>query len=774
MRKLYRWLPLFLLVLLVQGPVRAQRVGVVLSGGGAKGLAHVGVLKVLEKNHIPIDYIIGTSMGSVVGAMYAAGYSPTEIEKIVADPQFQYWVSGKQLEDKAFNYLSADPSPGSLHVGVAIDSAFRTRVTPNLVNDVNLNFVLAKLLAPSAAVADYNFDQLFVPFRCLAAEVFTRKQVIQREGSLADAVRNSMAVPLVFRPIRNPDGRYLFDGGIYNNFPTDVMRAEFKPDIIIGVNVGDVAYKQYPFKKDDELLASTLVFLGANVADTTAVGPNGIFIQPDLEGFGATDFDKVRELIERGTKSAQDKLPLMLSRIQRRSDTVELAQRRSEFQNRAPKPVFKSVTVQGLKANQNAYVRRFFQREGRSYTIDDIEEGYYRLAADDFFRNIYPRIRYDKAQEGYNFSLDARQNNNLSAEIGFLLSTRPIDNIYVGLEYRFLKSLLYSTAVNVSLGRFYNAGQGRFRMSVPAKLPYYIEPSITYNNWSYQRTGGLLGRDVQNTLIEQSDLSAGVQLGISPNFRSRVTLEGAYFGNQDNYANRKEVSSSDILDRTSFRGVTSSLRFTRNSLNRKQYPTAGRRALISVRGVRGTESYRPGSTSVLTDKRTQDHQWLQFSGTYENYYPLKDKKSNWGYFGEIMVSTQGRFVNYRSSLTTSPSFTPLVDSRTLFLDNYRSARYVAAGLRYSRSILGKIEWRTEAFTHLRYQPVEASDDPLNQRGILKHGFDRPRLTTSTGFIYQLNPIGPLAVHLIHYDDSSRRWAVFAHIGYLLFHAKSLE
>lgn len=750
---------------------QAQKVGLVLSGGGAKGLAHVGVLKVLEKNNIPIDYIIGTSMGSVVGAMYAAGYSPAEIEEIVTQPDFQYWVSGEQLQDKSFNYLNADASPAALRVGVAIDSSLNTRISPNLINDVNLNFALAKFLAPAAAVAKYDFNNLFIPFRCLAAEVFTRQQVVQAKGSLADAVRNSMTVPLVFRPIRNPDGRYLFDGGIYNNFPTDVMRAEFKPDVIIGVNVGDVAYKKYPFEKDDELLLGSIVFLGADVADTLAVGPNGVFIQPNLEGYGGTDFDKVRELIELGENATQDKLKQLLSRIPRRVDTLALASRRTEFQNSAPSPVFKQITVQGLAEKQDTYVRRFFRREGRSYSIDEIEEGYYRLAADDFFRNIYPRIRYEPTQKAYTFSLDARQNNNLSAEAGFVLATRAVDNIYAGLEYRFLTKYLYSASVNANLGRFYNAAQGRFRVSIPEKLPFFVEPSLTYNNWNYQQTSGLLGRDIENTLIEQSDLAAVVQAGISPRYRSRVSLEAGYFRNQDNYTNTREVSSNDTLDRTNFRGLTAALRYSRNSLNRKQYPTAGRRALVSIRGVRGTEIYAPGSTSAFTGEYRDDHQWLQFSATAEQYFMLPSKTRVWGYFGELMISGQGRFANYRSSVTTSPVFSPLVDSRTLFLDNYRSPRYAAAGLRFSQSLLAsKLEWRSEAFAHVIFNPLR---DTESQRARLLSGFDRPRFTASTGFVYQ-TPVGPLALHGIYYDDSAKRFGIFGHIGYLLFHGRSLD
>ena len=386
----------------------------------------------------------------------------------------------------------------------------------------------------------------------------------------------------------------------------------------------------------------------------------------------------------------------------------------------------------GLGANQDKYVRSFFRRSGRRYSLTDIREGYYRLASNAFFRNVYPRFVYDAATRAYTLNLDARQNNNLSISTGFVISTRPIDNIYLGLRYQFLNRFLYSTTGSVNLGRFYNAAQGQFRVTLPLALPFYLEPGLTYNQWSYQKTGGLLNRDVRSTLVEQRDLAVRLQIGISPNFRSVYTLEGGYFGNQDRYVNGPDVSSEAVLDRTRFRGLTAVARFSRNSLNRKQYATLGRRALLSLRGVRGTENYAPGSTSGLA-ARTQRHQWLQLSGSYEQYQPLRDHKSYWGYYAGFVLSGQGRFANYRSSITTAPVFAPLVDSRTLFLANYRQPRYAAAGLRYSRDIMGKVEWRSEGYVHLVYQPLRPGPD---QQASKKAGFDRPRLTASTGLHLQ--------------------------------------
>lgn len=748
--------------------VSAQKVGLVLSGGGAKGLAHLGVLKQLEKNHIPIDYIVGTSMGAVIGGMYAAGYSPAEIEQIVLSPEFQRWTSGKPLESKTFNFLTAEPSPSALRLGIAIDSTFKARVSTNLVNDLNLNLALTRLLAPASAAANYDFDKLFVPFRCMASEIFTRQEVEQKSGALSDAIRNSMSFPLAFRPIRNLDGKYYYDGAVYDNFPTSNMKKTFAPDIIIGVNVGDVAMKKYP-KNDDALLGSTVAFLGTSVADTMSVGPNGIYIQPNLGEMGVGDFDLVRSFIAKGDTAAQRVMGRIKARISRRVDSLDLQKRRMAFQNSAPTPRFIDVKVRGLRPDQNEYAARFFRKTGREYSLDDIEEGYYRLASDDYFKNIYPRIRYDAARQGYVFSVDAQRNNNVSTEVGFVLSSRPIDNLYLGVEYRYLRSLLYTASADVSLGRFYNGAHGSFRINVPAKYAYFFEPEITYNQWNFQNTGGVLGRDVINTQVKQQDTKLGAQFGVSPTFRSRLLLDVATFVTKDEYTNSTEIKSADVLDATVFRGATAALRLARNTLNRKQYSYSGHRYVYTLRGVTGSATYTPGSTSVL-EASSRHHEWLQFRATVERYFPMKKERQAWGYFGELMASGQGTFSNYRSSQTTAPVFAPLPDSRTLFLDSYRSARYVAAGLRYTQPFLNKLDWRTEVYVHVNGQPLVQNEQ---QQAVRKSGLDRPRVTASTGLIFQ-TPVGPLAVHARFYDDPAERFGIYGHLGYLLFRSRALE
>ncbi|WP_019948221.1 patatin-like phospholipase family protein [Hymenobacter aerophilus] len=782
MRKIY--CVLALLALLLPGAVRAQKVGLVLSGGGAKGLAHVGVLRQLERNQIPIDYIVGTSMGAIVGAMYAAGYSPDEIERIVLRPEFQTWVSGAPLEGKVFNYYDADPTPAPLHLRLAIDSAFRINVTPRLVNDVTLNYVLATMLAPAGAIADYNFDNLLVPYRAVATEVFTREKVIQRSGSLSDAVRNSMAFPLAFRPIRQADGRYLFDGAVVDNFPTDVMRKEFQPDIMIGVNVGDVAFKKYPKERDDQLLTSTLLFLGSNVADTSSVGRNGIFIQPDLADITAADFGQVKRLIELGVQAADRKMDELKTKIPRRQDTLALQARRLAFQQRAPGTEFKQITVQGLPQEQQEFVRRFFQRSGSNYyTPGDVEEGYYRLVSNDFFNNVYPRIRYDTKQQGYVLGVDARQNSNLTADLGGVLSTRSMSNLYLGVGYRYLNRYLYSVEANATIGRFYNGARASFRVSIPGNVPLYFEPVFTFNNFNYQDTSPLLKSRAQNSQIQQRDVKTVLQVGFSPNYRSRYVLSGGVFTNRDQFANTDEISSNATLDQNRLQGATAALDFERNSLDRRQYAVSGRRVKFGVRAVRGQERYTPGSTAVTEygqalDGRRKTQQWLKLSLFNEQYFTFNKvdsvgrKVHAWGYLTEVQATTQGPFATYRSSLTTSAAFLPLADSRTLFLDHYRGTAFAAVGLRYIKEVLTKLEWRSEVYAHTLIRPWERqADNPLLPERV--NGISRPYLTLMTGFVYQ-SPVGPLSLQFIHYDESQHQFAVFGHIGFLLFRNRALD
>jgi len=205
--------------------VSAQKVGLVLSGGGAKGAAHIGVIKALEDNNIPIDYITGTSIGAIIGGFYAVGYTPDEMLELMLSDEFGYWQSGTIADDYIYYFKKPDDTPEFLRFSIDLKDTIpvKTNITgilpQSLINPVQMNQAFMGLFAQATAKSGWNFDNLFVPFRCMSSDIYNKRAIKWRSGDLGEAIRSSMTLPFFFKPLWR-DGFPLFDGGIYNNFPS--------------------------------------------------------------------------------------------------------------------------------------------------------------------------------------------------------------------------------------------------------------------------------------------------------------------------------------------------------------------------------------------------------------------------------------------------------------------------------------------------------------------------------------------------------------------------
>ena len=291
-------------VLLVFSSVSAfsQKVGLALSGGGAKGIAHIGVIKALEENGIPIDFVAGTSMGAIVGSLYAAGYSPEEMEEIVTSEDFQNWAWGKIPDNYIFYFKRKENDASWIDLKFRYDSIFSPSLPTNLIPPHSMDLAFMKLLSQAAARANYTFDSLFVPFRCVASDVYANEPVVFSSGDLGSAVRASMTFPFYFKPIM-VNGHLLFDGGIYNNFPVDVMNKDFKPDYIIG---SCVASNSLPPSEDNVLLQlENMIVTNTNYSVPDS---NGILISPDVKTVRLMDFQLASELIKIGYDAAMTQM----------------------------------------------------------------------------------------------------------------------------------------------------------------------------------------------------------------------------------------------------------------------------------------------------------------------------------------------------------------------------------------------------------------------------------------------------------------------------------
>lgn len=280
---------------------RRPRIGLVLSGGGALGIAHVGVLKVLEENRIPVDFIAGTSMGAIVGAAYASGMSPQEMERIIGSTDWErVFADLPRRQDLPARNKQLDVlGLWGLEVGFRKG---RFMLPKGAIEGQQLSRVLRGFVTEPP---DGNFGRLPIPFRCVATDLVTGEMVVMAQGDLPSAMRASMSVPGVVSP-QEREGRLLVDGMLVRNLPVDVVR-DMGADIVIAVNVGSE-----PLKREDlgNVFGVTLQMVNLltqqNVDKSLAeLTPEDVIVRPQLEGFSAGSFNEGRELIPRGEAAAR-------------------------------------------------------------------------------------------------------------------------------------------------------------------------------------------------------------------------------------------------------------------------------------------------------------------------------------------------------------------------------------------------------------------------------------------------------------------------------------
>lgn len=745
----------------------AQKIGLVLSGGAAKGLAHIGVLKALEENEIPVDYIVGTSMGGIVGGFYAAGYSTSEIERIALSKDFQEWVNGLINDNYKYYYAKEENNASWLSANFGIDSTLRPSFNSNIINDFSLNFALAEYLAQASAHSNYNFDSLLIPFRCMAAEIFTQKEVILKNGSLNEALRATLTVPLFFRPIKI-ENKYVFDGGIYNNFPTDVMKKEFSPDIIIGSNVSSKVYSEYPYNQDEKLINQSFLLLLLDKSDPKSVGANGIYLEPLLQDYSSLDFRRAEEIIEIGYKYTMSRIEEIKEKIAVRRSCEDLNAKRNDFLVNQKPLRFKNIRVKGVKPGQVRYIKNVLRNNKNTLNIHDVKTGYYKLIADQYFQNIYPSITFDKSTGYFDFEVYAKEDNKLKVEVGGNVATRSISGIYLGLQYNYFNRRLFKFNANFHTGRFYQSILLQTRVNFPSKTPFYVEPEIVLNYWDYIGSGDLIFEKNSPAILDQVDRKFGLNIGISTGSRSKMVLSGGHFSNTDRYSNNKILVSTDTLDRTSFEGNIFSLRYIRNSLNRKQYPSKGNSFTLGFSYIKGNEYYDPGNTSFFTEKVTDLKDWVRLKLNNEKYFSTN--RYSFGYVLEGVITSMPTFSNYKSTLIQAPAFYSLNDSKTLFLPNFRAPNYLAAGIKNVFSLKKFVDLRIEGYIFKPHKILEMGE---NQLANVKYDYSKVYYASSATLVYH-SILGPVGLSFNYYDDMNNRFGALLHIGYFIYNSRSLE
>ena len=744
----------------------SQKVGLVLSGGGAYGLAHIGVIKALEENNIPIDYITGTSAGAIIGSMYAAGYSPEEMEHVVQQDEFINMTAG--VMEAKYNYYFKKPSIDASWIRLRISKEFNLNksIPTNFTNSTMADFNFLSAYSAVSAKANYNFDSLFIPFRCVSSDIVEKKPYIFKEGHLNQAVRASMTYPGYFKPI-NVDGRLMFDGGLYNNFPTEVMYDEFMPDIIIGVNFSDTLQKP-----DQDDVISQIKSMIIHRDDLALPCKNGVIITPDFQ-VGLFDFSNPLYAIEKGYTSTLTLMDSIKKLTNRRVNKEKLQLKRKDYKSDFDSVIINKVQIHGLKGKKELFARKAILKNDEEININQLKIKYFRLFEDERVSFLYPLLTKDKISGKYNLDLDVKPEKPISAEFGGVFSSKPINTGFIGFNYLNLSEVPIKLEVNSYFGKFYGSVFGA--MEADAYNPFRLRMKVfgAINRWDFFRSFATFFEDVKPSYIIENESFAGALLELPVSNRGKFGIKFKTGNYNMQYYQTESFTSIDTADATDLFMNVMNVYYEESSLNRKQFPNKG--MFFSFRGqlVNNIENSIPGSTSPLvTPALNNYHQWYSLHGRFEKYFNIT-KYYSIGAEMELHWQWVSNFLdNYTATMITAPSYQPVLESKTLFLPEHSGHDIMGVGLKNIFHINSTIDLRIESYLLQHYTKILSSSYNIPYYD-LTNPFKNRYYVLSSALVYE-SPIGPISAILNYMNARENPWSFMFNFGYLIFNERLMK
>ena len=572
--------------------VQAQKVGLVLSGGGAKGLTHIGIIRALEENNIPIDYITGTSMGAIVGSLYAMGYSPDDMETLLKSEDFKRWYSG-EVEEKYMYYFKKNlPTPEFFNIRFSFKDSLSLKpqfLPTSVVNPIQMNLVFIDLYARATAACDGDFDKLFVPFRCIASDVYNKKQLILKRGDLGDAVRASMSFPFMFKPIEI-DSMLAYDGGIYNNFPTDVMREDFHPDIIIGSVVST-----NPGKPKENDLMSQIENMVMQKTDYSLPDSAGILMTFKYNDVSLMDFQRIDELEKIGYDRTMSLMDSIKSRIHRRVNVDNIRLRRLVYKSNYPELRFKNIYIDGANTHQQVYIKKeFHTSDDKEFTYEDLKRGYFRLLSDNMISEIIPHAVFNPEDDTYDLHLKIKMENEFSVRVGGNVSTTSSNQIYLGLAYQNLNYYSKEFTLDGQLGKIYNNAQFMAKVDFATTIPTSYRFIASISTFDYFKKDKLFSKNDKPAFNQKDERFLKLKVALPFLSSKRLELGFGLAQIEDRYFQNNVIDfDKDKYDKSGYRLFGGSVSFNGSTLNSRQFPIQGAREALVAQIFTGNESFSP-------------------------------------------------------------------------------------------------------------------------------------------------------------------------------------
>lgn len=764
---------LFLLCILCCLPsvVRAQKVGLVLSGGGAKGMTHIGIIRALEENNIPIDYIAGTSMGAIIGSLYAMGYSPDDMEALLRSPDFKRWYSGEVESQYEYYFKQNRPTPEFASIRFAFGDSLHTKpqiIPTNLVNPIQMNLVFVQLFGQATAACRGNFNNLFVPFRCIASDVYNKQPLVMRKGDLGDAVRASMSFPFVFKPIEI-NGVLAYDGGIYNNFPTDIMQEDFHPDVIIGSVVA-----ANPSKPKEGDLMSQLENMIMQKTDYTIPDSAGIVMTFKYDDVSLLDFDRLKELHDIGYNRTMSLMDSIKGRIRRRESTENIRLRRMVYRSSLPQFRFRDIYIEGANAQQQSYIKKEFHGDDHEiFTYEDLKRGYFRLLADNMISEIIPHAVYDPDSDLYELHLQVKMEKNFFVKIGGSVSTTSSNQIYLGVGYQNLNYYSKEITLDGQLGKIYNNVQLMGRIDLPTRIPTSFRLLGSISTFDYYKKDKLFSKNNLPSFNSKDERFVKLMFSLPFLANKRAEFGFGYGVLKDNYYQSSVIDfGNDRADQSTYRLLGGSIGFYGSTVDSRQYATRGYYEQLIAQVFTGHEWFAPGTSSAsegqtAIDKKRQS--WLQISYMKEAYHPLSPHFTL-GWMTKSLYSSKNFSGNYTATMMQAGEFTPTPHSQIMYNDAFRANQYISAGIKPIWVFNDMFHLRTELYGFLPIFPIKRNE--MNQAYYGK-AFSEFQYMGEVSLVCKLK-FGAISAYVNHYSSPKNEWNVGLTLGWQLFNYRFIE
>ena len=747
---------------------QAQKVGLVLSGGGAKGMTHIGIIRALEENNIPIDYITGTSMGAIIGSLYAMGYSPDDMEALLRSEDFKRWYSGQIEPEYGYYFKQNRPTPEFFNIRFSFKDSLhiKPQILPtSMVNPIQMNLVFVELFARATAACNGDFNHLFVPFRCIASDVYNKRPLIMRKGDLGDAVRASMSFPFVFKPIEI-DSVLAYDGGIYNNFPTDIMREDFRPGVIIGSVVA-----ANPGKPKENDLMSQLENMIMQKTDYTLPDSLGIVMTFKYDDVSLLDFDRLQELHDIGYNRTISLMDSIKSRIHRRTSAENVRLRRLVYRSNLPQFRFRDIYIEGANPQQQAYIKKEFHDEDHEvFTYEDLKRGYFRLLSDNMISEIIPHAVYDPKTDLYSLHLKVKMEDNFSVRMGGSVSTTSSNQIYLGLGYQNLNYYSKEITLDGQIGKVYNNAQLMAKIDLPTRVPTSYRLIASLSTFDYYKKDKLFSKNDKPSFNSKDERFVKLMVALPFLANKRAEISIGYGKLQDNYFQSNVINfDKDRSDRSTYNLLGGAIGFYGSTLNARQYATKGYFEKLVAQVFTGKEKVIPGNPTE-TSFTTKDRQsWLQIS--YMKYaYHTMAPKFTLGWMAEMLYSSKNFSENYAATMLQAADFSPTPHSKIMYNEAFRANQFLAAGIKPIFVFNDMFQVRSELYGFMPIFPIKKN--ALNKAYYGK-AFSRFEYLGEISVICQL-PFGAISAYVNHYSSPKKEWNVGLTLGWQLFNYRFIE